>query len=266
MFENKAAGDGDSLATAASQQRSYESFLQRFDFLGIHQSLHNGSISVKSLPFWGLLTLASLLLMFVIGYGQARLTAIYFFGQFNNVDRLQLETLASNWRGKPMWSLDLRQMQADLLGLSWIKRIEIKPGNLGEVQVFFEESLPSFRWRADRIVDSQGNHFVIGAKSRSKYQHKPKLIATEDQLTLVPRLDKYLLQLPFTWYTELTQVTLQPWGGVELLFGNLKVILEQNHLERQMRYLQLYFSRYEALPLRSKRLDLRYNNGWAVAE
>ncbi|MFK0572867.1 cell division protein FtsQ/DivIB [Endozoicomonas sp.] len=183
---------------------------------------------------------------------------------FEYLSREQVEKELQPLLQARFFSLDLKQMQAVLLEMPWVKEASVRRHWPDSVQVSLEEQEPVARWGRTHLISNEGEVFT--PEDIADFSAMPVLAGAEESATEV--MQQYLAISQLLRPMGLRLKTLKRSGSSSWRFtvGHVEVnIGRDRRMERLQRFVRLYHARLESRWQEVERVDLRYLNGASVA-
>lgn len=197
---------------------------------------------------------------------QTGLAQVQVQGSFDRVSEAAVAEVLRPWRGERVMALDLTRIEHELSLLPWVDEVRLRRLWPDGVRVAVQEHRAVARWGETALVNERGELFVVqdpaslsalpvfnGPQNRSA-----EMLATwrELQVRLVEhglQASQLLLDRRGSWRLVLAQ-------GVEVRLGTV------NPLAQTERFLRHSWPEIADRVDRVRYVDLRYTNGFAVAE
>ena len=185
-------------------------------------------------------------------------------GAFHYLQREEVESKIVPFLRKRFFSLDLRGMRQVLEENSWIDNVRVRKFWPDRLEVTLEEEVPVARWQNRELLNADGK--ILGPRPGVSFDELPVLGGPrgrgqeimQQYMTLSQqfrplglRVEAVNLTLAGSWSFQVAGVVVQ-LGGDELI-------------ERMQRFSRLYYSRLKPRWDEVKSVDLRYQDGIAVA-
>jgi cell division protein FtsQ len=160
---------------------------------------------------------------------------------------------------------DLHHIRQQLEDLPWIYRATVQRKWPSALEINVIEQLPIARWGDDGFLNHEGEVFRSG--SRHDLQSLPLLQGPDG--TAKPLMAAYqrIVEILAPLHLAVTQLAVDNRGqmGVVLEGGMQLLLGSENFLERMHRFVALYRAELAVRSDQVERVDLRYENGVAVA-
>jgi cell division protein FtsQ len=160
---------------------------------------------------------------------------------------------------------DLQQIRNQLESLPWIYEATVRRKWPNALEIHVVEELPIARWGQDGFLNHEGEIFVSG--KNGDWNALPLLLGPEGSAqTLVAKYQR-LVELLEPLNLSVQQLAVDERGQMEaVLAGGTQLNLGgEDFLDRMNRFVGIYRSELAARWVEVERVDLRYNNGVAVA-
>ncbi len=162
------------------------------------------------------------------------------------------------------FSLDLKQMQAVLLGMPWVKEASVRRHWPDSVQLSLEEQQPVARWGRTHLISNEGE--VFAPKDIADFSGMPVLAGSEASAAEVMQQYLAISQLLRPMGLRLKTLKRSESGSWRFTVGHVEVnIGRDRRMERLQRFVRLYHAKLEPRWQQVERVDLRYLNGASVA-
>lgn len=161
-------------------------------------------------------------------------------------------------------SADLDQIRRQLQTLPWIYTVSVRRRWPNALEIEVVEQLPIARWGEGGFINHEGEVFQSnregGSEALPRLEGPPgsarELIVSYQQLSeLLQPLELELRELTLD---ERGQLSVLLHGGIELVLGNTQLV------ERVQRFAAVYGAELAPRADQLQRVDLRYENGFAV--
>jgi cell division protein FtsQ len=162
-------------------------------------------------------------------------------------------------------SADLQQIQQQLEGLPWIYKASVRRKWPSALEIHVVEELPIALWGQDGFLNHEGG--VFHSDKAVEWETLPRLQGPEGSAKSL--VEKYQRLVEFLAPLDLAveQLAVDERGQLEaVLTGGMQLNLGgEDFLERMQRFRKIYQSDLAARKAEVERVDLRYENGVAVA-
>lgn len=162
------------------------------------------------------------------------------------------------------FALDLKQMQAVLLEMPWVKDASVRRHWPDSVQVSLEEQQPVARWGGNYLISNEGK--VFAPEGVADFAAMPVLAGPEESAAEVMQQYLAISQLLRPMGLKLKTLKRSESGSWRFTVGHVEVnIGRDRRMERLQRFVRLYHAKLESRWQQVERVDLRYLNGASVA-
>lgn len=185
-------------------------------------------------------------------------------GAFHYLQKDEVEDKITPFLRKRFFALNLRGMQRVLEADSWIDNVQVRKFWPDRLEVTLEEEVPVARWRDQELLNADGKTLsprsgvsfdelpvLGGPKGREQEIMQQYMTLSQQFRPLGLRVEAVNLTLAGSWSFQVAGVVVQ-LGGDELI-------------GRMQRFSRLYYSRLKPRWAEVKSVDLRYQDGIAVA-
>ncbi len=186
-------------------------------------------------------------------------------GQFTHIKEAELRTLVSPMISNGFLKLPLQDVKAALEENPWVATAAVARRWPDELSISIVEEQPIARWREQGFVNQYGKVIEVGMSRQ--LENLPLLIGRNNQATEV--MSTYvalnqLLRSEGLYISELECDELQSWrlrfnNGLALTIGR------DNVMGKVQRFITAYQQALKPRVNEIARIDLRYDNGLAVA-
>ncbi len=186
-------------------------------------------------------------------------------GQFNLVEKTEIQKLVSSALEGDFMNIDLLALKRAIEKNPWVHKADLNRAWPSSLEIKITEQKPIARWNNEGFLNQYGD--LIYADINDRLQEQPVLNGTPENSHVVAKmyldlsieLAKYQLKI-----NELTLSSQYSWSlvlknGVKLVFGENDVIIKLS------KFLYVYDQHLRAYFNTVKKIDLRYDNGLAVA-
>ena len=201
----------------------------------------------------------------VNGLLQKPVKHIVFNGDFDLVDRKELEMLSGAYIGKSMIRFPLIKLQEEIHGNPWVESTVIKRQWPDQLLVQVHEQKPIARWGSSGFVNFKGE--VINTQQSLDMLHLPKLIGPqEDSIAIMKKYHESMSKLKNFDLSVLTIEVNQvdEWvmtlsNGWQLVLGSDDVLTKLSQLASLLE--RHVFEKDDAIVT----IDMRYEKGFAIS-
>ncbi len=215
---------------------------------------------------FALLFAAVLVLVFRAMLGQTGLAQVQVEAPFEHISESAVAEVLRPWQGERVMALDLARLERELSMLPWVDEVSLRRVWPDGIRVTLEEHRAVARWGETALVNERGELFVVpdasaqvdlpllnGPPARSAEilavwrELQPRLAMRELQAA------QLLVDRRGSWRMALVQ-------GVEVRLGTADPLVQSE------RFLRYGWPEIANRVDRVRYVDLRYTNGFAVAE
>jgi cell division protein FtsQ len=161
---------------------------------------------------------------------------------------------------------DLEHVRAELQSLPWVNDVSIRRRWPNALELHVVEQLPIARWGDSAFLNHEGLVFrPLGNDDR--WATLPLLQGPDGEADTLIVIYQRLVEIFAPHHLLVEELSIDKRGHVEaLLRGGITLVLGNNdHLLRLRRFVQIYEAELAAKEAGILRVDLRYQNGMAVA-
>jgi cell division protein FtsQ len=161
---------------------------------------------------------------------------------------------------------DLQQIRRQLEGLPWIYEATVRRKWPAALEIHVVEELPIARWGREGFLNHEGGVFASG-KKRGDWESLPLLLGPEGSAQSLVAKYQRLVEFLVPLNLSVEQLAVDERGQMEaILSGGIQLNLGgEDFLGRINRFVLIYRSELAARRTDIERVDLRYENGVAVA-
>lgn len=161
---------------------------------------------------------------------------------------------------------DLQQIRRQLEGLPWIYEATVRRKWPAALEIHVVEELPIARWGREGFLNHEGGVFDSGKKS-GDWESLPLLLGPEGSAQSLVAKYQRLVEFLVPLNLSVEQLAVDERGQMEaILSGGIQLNLGgEDFLGRINRFVRIYRSELAARRADIERVDLRYENGVAVA-
>ena len=185
-------------------------------------------------------------------------------GAFQRVSAEQLRASLASRLGANFFTVDLQDLQAAALRISWVSEVRVQKQWPDTVRVDVAEYVPVAHWNSGHLITDAGGLFAV--PEADEIQGLPWLEGPEDRLGDVREtwagFDDMLLPLGLA----ITRLQLDQRGAwsLELSNGTRVQLGRESTVERLQRLLASWETLMRQQEVPPVDVDLRYTNGFAV--
>jgi len=185
-------------------------------------------------------------------------------GTFENLDKLEVETLLNQYIGQGFFSLDIYQLQKSLYAKAWTDSVSVRRVWPDKLRVGIKEKKPVARWDEQHLLSDSAK---VYRADTGPFNQLPVVHAVNHQPAWV-LAQFYRLDARFNSVDErLLALHVDSRGALNVeLINGLQIKMGRGNIDHKIdRLVSIY--QQQILPRREQiqRLDLRYSNGFAVA-
>ena len=190
--------------------------------------------------------------------------SIQLAGTFEHLDQQEIESTLQVYLGQGFFSLNIHQLQEDLHARPWTESVSVRRIWPDRISVTIVEKKPVARWDGGHLLSDKAR--VYRADTRG-FAQLPQVYAANHQPAWVLS-QFYRLKARFNSVNEqMVSLRVDNRGALEVeLINDLTIKLGRDDIGRKIeRLIGVYDSQIRSRRNQIRRLDLRYNNGFAVA-
>lgn len=160
---------------------------------------------------------------------------------------------------------DLQQIRQQLEGLPWIYEATVRRKWPNALEIHVVEELPIARWGQDGFLNHEGG--IFRSEKSGDWDSLPLLLGPEGSAQSLMEKYQRLVEILTPLNLAVRQLAVDERGQVEaVLEGGMQLSLgSEEFLGRMQRFVDVYRSELAARRTEVLRVDLRYENGIAVA-
>lgn len=160
---------------------------------------------------------------------------------------------------------DLQQIRRELEGLPWIYEATVRRRWPAALEIHVVEETPIARWGESGFLNHQGG--VFHSSKSGDWDSLPLLTGPEGSAPSLMTKYQRLAELLAPLNLSVEQLAVDDRGQMEaVLAGGVQLVLGGDEfLVRMRRFIRIYSSELAARQNEIERVDLRYENGMAVA-
>lgn len=160
---------------------------------------------------------------------------------------------------------DLQQIQRQLEGLPWIYEATVRRKWPNALEIHVVEELPIARWGEDGFLNHEGG--VFRSDKEGEWEALPRLRGPGDSAQSLVQKYQRLVEILAPLNLAVEQLSEDERGQLEVvLAGGMQLNLgSDKFLQRMHRFVGIYRSELSARQGEVARVDMRYENGIAVA-
>lgn len=201
----------------------------------------------------------------LLAYINQPIAKVTILGNLGYVDQKSLQQRLEPLVNSGFISIDLESLRQTLENTPWISHVEVERVWPDELKIHLEGKRPIARWGDNSLLNNVGESFKT--KNMAAYQSLPLLDGPDYAQSQVMQQYQIISQLLRPMDFAITSLSQDDKGSWSLITNTgLKLVLGKGDLVEKIRR----FSRAYDANLKEKmdnivRIDLRYNNGLAVA-
>jgi cell division protein FtsQ len=210
-----------------------------------------------------LMLTARVIYLFLADAQRFPISTVKIVANYQHITRKQLESVLSDYLNTSFFSLPVRRLHTDLLGLDWSDQAYIERIWPGTLKITLVEKSPVAIWN-DALMTDDGELFNVG-KDVSDIA-LPHLSGPSHQQTDVLQIYQKLSKLLATYGLHAASLQLRDNQAWELSLSNgVQLRLGKRDLEKRLlRFCKAYPVVFADKPEQLTRVDLRYARGMAV--
>jgi cell division septal protein FtsQ len=179
-----------------------------------------------------------------------------------DINRVLTETKEQAWFG-----LDVKELEMKISNFSWVKNVVVTKPKLGVLAVKITEHKPIFRWASGYLISSEGVPFEVSDYLWEKYNFLPHIESSTKNLKVLSKINPVLSKFSQRILGKLERIRINSPEIIEVLFEKSTVIVAYDDAYTHLSRLKNWFEKLpEKLFNNIKRIDLRYNSGFAISE
>ncbi len=162
-------------------------------------------------------------------------------------------------------SADLQQIQRQLEGLPWIYKASVRRKWPSALEIHVVEEFPIARWGQDGFLNHEGG--VFRSEKAADWEALPRLQGPKGSARALVEKYQRLVEILTPLNLAVEQLVVDERGQLEaVLAGGIELSLGgDDFIERMQRFTGIYRTELAARKSELERIDLRYENGVAVA-
>ncbi|MCX7117977.1 MAG: cell division protein FtsQ/DivIB [Legionellales bacterium] len=224
------------------------------------------------LRYTGLLTLlfvcalalaARVVYLFLADAERFPITTVKIAANYQHISRKELESVLAGYLNTSFFSLPIRRLHADLLGLAWSEQVYIERIWPNTLKITLVEKTPVAIWNQS-LMDSDGELFNV-SKDQAEL-NLPRLNGPVDQQTEVLQIYQKLSKLLSIYGLQAASLQLRDNQAWDLVLTNgVQLRLGKKDLEKRLlRFCKAYPHVFAEKSAQLASVDLRYARGMAV--
>lgn len=221
---------------------------------------------------WVLVSLIALMISSVLWSSMGSLKAempiekVSVKGDFFQLDKGQLEQTLAPLVGTNYFDLKVQAIKNTLLEYAWVQSVEVRKVWPAQVEVLVVENKAIAAWGNDALVNERGEVFKPESINRSVLGAIPDLNGNEQQSELVLQTYAELAEMSSVQALKISEFSMVSNGFWKLRFENGPElsITKGREKESMSVFLKAYALVFKPRGAALARVDLRYNNGFAV--
>ncbi|MTI15239.1 cell division protein FtsQ/DivIB [Sansalvadorimonas verongulae] len=185
-------------------------------------------------------------------------------GTFHYLRQEEVQSKLEPFLHSRFFVLDLHRMQRTLESDAWISNVRVRKFWPDRLEVSLEEEVPVARWLSSELLNADGK--ILTPRPGMIFDDLPVLGGPKGREREI--MQQYMtLSLQFRPLSlKVEAVNLTPTGSWSFRVGGVNVQLGGDELiERMQRFSRLYYSKLKSSWEEVKSVDLRYQDGIAVA-
>ncbi|MCJ8170698.1 cell division protein FtsQ/DivIB [Atopomonas sediminilitoris] len=201
----------------------------------------------------------------VLPYADRPIARISVQGDLSYVSQQAVQQRMAPFIQASFFHVDIPGMQHSLEQMPWIARVEVRRVWPDQVQVHLEEQLPVARWGNEALLNNAGEAFA--PDEVANYQHLPKLWGPRRAQHRVMQEYQMLSQILRPYGFSISRLEQREHGSWHLYTAQgMEIVLGSSHLiEKMRRFVVIYDKALKNKKDQVARVDLRYQQGLAVA-
>ncbi|MCL6415908.1 FtsQ-type POTRA domain-containing protein [Aestuariirhabdus sp. Z084] len=185
-------------------------------------------------------------------------------GRFVHMPTEQVQLAMKPYLQERFFTVDLDDVQAELLSLPWVQSASIRRQWPGILDVTVVEQVPVARWRGDALLNSRGHSFVVG--DTEGFTSLPHLIGPNGSEQEVMEQYQILSNMIRPLDLSVRQLALSERGSWQLVTEHFSIMIGRNRVvDKIQRFVAVYDAALKENNRSIKQVDVRYLNGVAVA-
>ncbi len=187
-------------------------------------------------------------------------------GDFFQLDKNRLEETLAPLVGTNYFDLNIQAIKNTLLEFAWVQSVEVRKVWPAQLEVIVVENKAIAAWGVDALVNERGEVFRPEGINRDALGAIPDLDGNDKQSELVLETYAQLAEMSATHQLKISEFSLVSNGFWRLRFENGPELSMTRGRERESMtvFLKAYEHAFKPKGTTLARVDLRYNNGFAV--
>ena len=193
------------------------------------------------------------------------LTKMSVRAEFNHVSAEQIRAAAQPQLGPGFFAIRLDSVRAAVAALPWVERVEVRKRWPDRIDLIVHEQQPYAHWGEDRLVNRQGE--IFRGPGANDLLALPRLAGPDERVGEVLKFHARCVREFSAGDLAIEAVTLSPRGGwrLDLASGTVIEVGKANAQAELKRFLDVWPRLAGSQSGQPMRIDLRYENGFAVA-
>jgi cell division protein FtsQ len=211
------------------------------------------------------LLVVALLLVAVRHLQQMPIERIAVSGGLQQVSRQQIQGMVTATLAGGFLSADLDAIRLPLEQLPWVHRVVVKRHWPNQLEIVVTEQLPIARWGEQAFVNHEGD--VFAPEKVPQLPELPLLSGPQGSQLALMRLYMFMHEQLQPLHLAVTELEMNRRGGLRArLSDDTELVFGSDRIEdKLLRYVSFYQAQLEHRTGAVARVDLRYENGFAVA-
>ncbi len=201
--------------------------------------------------------------LFLADFHRFPINTVKIAASYQHISRKQLEAVLSKYLDASFFSLPVRKLHHDLLGLSWSEKVYIERIWPDTLKITMVEKHPVAIWNNGLLTDTGD---IINQEKFPSELNLPQLSGPNDQQADVLQIYQKLSKLLAMYGLHAQSLQLRDNQAWELLLTNgVYLRLGKRDLEKRLlRFCKAYPAVFADKPEQITSVDLRYARGMAV--
>ncbi len=185
-------------------------------------------------------------------------------GEMSFLPREHVEVAMQPYITERFFTVDLTDVQNELLELPWVANVSIRRQWPGILKVSIVEQIPVARWQDEYLLNSHGDSFF--EKNTKNFTHLAQLSGPDGYELEVMDQYQILSRIMRPLNLNIKELSLNHRGSWSLQTDKFEIMIGTNHvIDKIQRFVAVYNAELRNSERDISRIDVRYLNGVAVA-
>lgn len=213
----------------------------------------------------GMILLAAANLQDIANFVNRPVSKIRIDSQWNRLQENELRRAMAPYMGTGFFALDVNGLKSEIESHPWIRQVSVARVWPDSLSLTVQEEVAIARWGDNRLLNQQGEQF--SPANFGDAASLPKLSGPEESQSRVMQQYQFLNELFSPADLRLSELRLSERGSWELVVNDRIAISagREKLIERVNRFINFYQSESDFDRIAIVAVDLRYDNGLAIA-